>query len=77
MVGGLEPFSVSPRPLIFGFGANGLGPGLINSMSSLGVGGRRKYVNIMYIWFLGVGMVVGVMRSSEALKTTVMLLSEQ
>ena len=27
-VGGLEQFSVSPRPLGFGFGAKGLGPGL-------------------------------------------------
>ena len=35
MVGGLEQFSVSPRPLGFGFGtkgfrAKGLGPGLDN-----------------------------------------------
>ena len=29
--GGLEQFSVSPRPLGFGFGAKGLGPGLDNS----------------------------------------------
>ena len=30
VVGGLEQFSVSPRPLGFGFGAKGLGPGLDN-----------------------------------------------
>ena len=29
--GGLEQFSVSPRPLGFGFGAKGLGPGLDNN----------------------------------------------
>ena len=28
--GGLEQFSVSPRPLSFGFEAKGLGPGLDN-----------------------------------------------
>ena len=32
--GGLEQFSVSPRPLGFGFGTKGLGPGLDNSSSS-------------------------------------------
>ena len=34
--GGLEQFSVSPRPLGFGnkgFGAKGLGPGLDNSLN--------------------------------------------
>ena len=31
--GGLEQFSVSPRPLGFGFGAEGLGPGLDNIKS--------------------------------------------
>ena len=30
MCGGLQHFSVSPRPLGFGFGAKGLGPGLDN-----------------------------------------------
>ena len=30
LVGGLHYFSVSPRPLGFGFGAKGLGPGLVN-----------------------------------------------
>ena len=33
--GGLEQFSVSPRPLGFGFGAKGLGPGLDNYIDSL------------------------------------------
>ena len=42
-VGGLEQFSVSPRPLGFGFGtkrfgAKGLGPGLDNSRSNLSCG---------------------------------------
>ena len=32
VVGGLEQFSVSPRPLCFGFGAKGLGPGLDNKI---------------------------------------------
>ena len=32
VVGGLEQFSVSPRPLGSGFGAKGLGPGLDNSV---------------------------------------------
>ena len=30
--GGLEQFSVSPRPLGFGFGTKGLGPGLDNKI---------------------------------------------
>ena len=29
--GGIQHFSVSPRPLGFGFGAKGLGPGLDNN----------------------------------------------
>ena len=33
--GGLEQFSVSPRPLGFGFGAKGLGPGLDNNVFEL------------------------------------------
>ena len=32
MCGGLQHFSVSPRPLGFGFGAKGLGPGLDNNV---------------------------------------------
>ena len=39
--GGLEQFSVSPRPLGFGFGAKGLGPGLDNSIETLGLLGGR------------------------------------
>ena len=31
VVGGLEQFSVIPRPFGFGFGAKGLGPGLDKS----------------------------------------------
>ena len=34
VVGGLEQFSVSPRPLAFGFGAKGSGPGLDNFLKS-------------------------------------------
>ena len=33
VVGGLEQFSVSPRPLGFWFGTMGLGPGLDNKCS--------------------------------------------
>ena len=35
MGGGLQHFSVSPRPLSFGFGAMGLGPGLDNLLRGL------------------------------------------
>ena len=35
VVGGLEQFSVSPRPLGFGFGTKGLGPGLDNTFRLL------------------------------------------
>ena len=34
--GGLEQFSVSPRPLGFGFGTKGLGPGLDNCVTLVG-----------------------------------------
>ena len=34
--GGLQHFSVSPRPLGFGFGTKGLGPGLDNIAESYG-----------------------------------------
>ena len=48
--GGLEQFSVSPRPLGFGFGtkgfgAKGLGPGLDNK--SPGVCSPRLLVNVV------------------------------
>ena len=35
MCGGLQHFSVSPRPLGFGFGTKGLGPGLDKKAGSI------------------------------------------
>ena len=43
---GLQDFSVSPRPLGFGFGAKGLGPGLDNFFSGVReIGGKFHLKN--------------------------------